>query len=331
VLLIVPTHDHASTLDLAVRSALEQTVGDLDIVIIGDGVGNDTRDVVSGLRRADERVRFVDRSKSPSRAEDTRHEVITRSPAGMVTYLGDDDLLLPHHVETMRALLEDHDFAHPFPIIVHCDDTLRALPTDLGDPRCVAWHLHPDRNTVSLTGTAHTTAAYRRLPHGWRAPPPGRWSDHFMWEQFLTLPEIRIVTAREATTIKPPTTLHGERGPAARRAALLLWWERMHDPDFATWWESEVAAALRLSAIETFMEQSYLREQVQELETGIAELRDGLGQRIKELETENAAWRDEAAAACAQLELIQRTRTWRLHDRLARRPMLTRLLARRPA
>jgi hypothetical protein len=343
VLVIVPTHDHASTLGLAVRSALEQTVTELDVVIIGDGVGDDTRSVVDDLVAGDPRVRFVDRPKSPSRAERARHEVITASSATIVTYLGDDDLLLPDHVEIMQRLLEEHDFAHPFPIVIDDDDRLRAFPTDLADPRCVAWHLHPRRNTVSLTGAAHTTELYRRVPLGWQAPPPGRWPDHYMWEQFLRLPDVRLVTSRRATTIKPPASPRPGRDPGTRRTSLQAWWDRMHQPDFRTWWDSEVTDAVRRSAIETYMDRVVLGEQVQEMSTGIIELRDDTARRIAAFEAESTALRaaleearaeatddrDEASAARADLELVHATRTWRLHDRLSALPLLRRLLARR--
>ena len=328
VLLIVPTHDHASTLDLAVRSVLEQTVADLDVAIIGDGVGDDTREVVAQLLRADERVRFVDRPKSPSRAEDTRHELITTSDATIVTYLGDDDLLLADHVESMRGLLREHDFAHPFPILVDGDERLRALPTDLGDPRCVAWHVDAGYNTVSLTGAAHTMDVYRRLPRGWEPAPPGRWPDHYMWEQILRLPGIRAVTAPRSTTIKPASDLRPGVDPAARRASLEQWWDRMHQPGFRRWWDSEVADALRRSAVETYRDLALEREQVQRLEATNAELGE-LASTIPGLRAELAALSDEAATAQAHLELIEATRTWRLHDRVARNRLARRVLARR--
>ena len=35
---LIPTHDHWATLPLAVNSALGQTVEDVEVIIIGDGV-----------------------------------------------------------------------------------------------------------------------------------------------------------------------------------------------------------------------------------------------------------------------------------------------------
>jgi len=252
-MVVIPTHDHASTLDLAVASALEQTVADLDIVVVGDGVGDDTRAVMDGLCRADARVRFVDRPKGASRNEVARHEVVAAAAAPVVTYLGDDDLFLPDHVETMIGLLAEHDFAHPFPIFVGRDGELMARPTDLSDPRCVAWHLHPQRNTVSLTGAAHTTALYRRLPWGWRPAPPNRWSDHFMWGQIFSVPGVRLATGQRATTIKPPADMRRGMSAAARRNELAGWWARLHEPGFAVWWDDAVDRAVRRVAVDLFL------------------------------------------------------------------------------
>jgi glycosyltransferase involved in cell wall biosynthesis len=56
VLVVVPTHDHPWALDLSVESALAQTVENLDIVVIGDGVVDETRDVVARLMERDDRI-----------------------------------------------------------------------------------------------------------------------------------------------------------------------------------------------------------------------------------------------------------------------------------
>ena len=79
--------------------------------------------------------------------------------------------------------------------------------------------LRPDRNAVSLTGTAHTVAAYRRLPHGWRTTPPGRWPDHYMWQQFLAEPWVRAVTATRVTAVQFASARGRAGGMVARAEA----------------------------------------------------------------------------------------------------------------
>jgi hypothetical protein len=337
-LVIVPTHDHASTLDLAVSSALEQTVADLEVVVIGDGVGDDTREVMSRLMGSDDRVRFVDRPKSPSRGEEARHEVILASAAPVVTYLGDDDLFWPDHVETMLGLLADHDFAHPFPVMVTEDGSLTTLPTDLSDPACVEWHLHPGHNTVSLTGAAHTVALYRRVPAGWQAPPAGRWPDHYMWEQFFRLTGVRLATSPRSTTVKPPAT-GSSATPAERRAALQGWWDRMHRPGARAEWDAAVTEAGRRTAIETFMAQQVLRDDIHELRVASAEMNAATHDRIAHLERTAAAYLEQRDAARADAEAtrqrlegelaeLRSTRTWRLHERVTANPWVRRAYAR---
>ncbi|MEZ5288215.1 MAG: glycosyltransferase family A protein [Vicinamibacterales bacterium] len=266
-MVVIPTHDHASTLGLAVESALAQTVVDLDVVVIGDGAGDPTRAVMAEMCGRDRRVRFVDRPKGESRNEVARHEVVSAATAPVVTYLGDDDLLLPHHVETMIALLAEHDFAHPFPVLIDASGGLVALPTDLTDARCVAWHLQPRQNTISLTGAAHTAALYRRLPWGWRPAPHGRWSDHYMWEQILTLEGVRPITARRSTTIKPPNKIRAHMSTDARRVEMSAWASRMREPGFVAWWDARVADAVRRAAVDAYREKTELAAALAALDT----------------------------------------------------------------
>lgn len=271
VLVIVPTHDHASTLDLAVASALAQTVGDLDIAIIGDGVGDDTRAVAGELMSADDRVRFIDAPKSASRSELVRHQVISDSDAELVTYLGDDDLFFPDHVEVMADLLGSSDFAHPLPVFVEIDESLVVLPCDISDPRWVEMHLLPTFNAVSLTGAAHTTEFYRRLPHGWLEPPAGRWSDHFFWGQVFTTPGVRARTSHLGTTVKAHATTRTHLSALERRQRLEPWVELVCDPEGRATWNRMVDEAVRRAAVDHHLDALRLRQQVGRLDVEITE------------------------------------------------------------
>ena len=339
VLVIVPTHDHPWSLDLAVESALGQTFGNLDVVIIGDGVGDDTREVAARLLRVDDRIRFIDNPKSPSRAEHTRHAVIGSSDADFVTYLGDDDLFFPDHVETMVSLLEQHDFAHPFPICVDEYDELVAFPADLSDPECVEWHLHRRWNTIGLTGAAHTTDLYRRLPQGWTEPPPGWWSDHHFWAQILRMPDVQLATSRRSTVIKSPSALRAEEAPDTWRTSLERWMRRVERSEYAAEWNELVADATRRSAVTNYMSTVHLGRTVVELGGLVEQHRERiegfesvqvaqLGQ-LDELTASAVRSAERAATADAQLATINSTRTWRLRSTLLRFGLLRRLLPRR--
>ncbi len=201
VSVIVPTHDHADTIDLACRSVLDQSVASLELIVIGDGATPGVRDAILPLM-SDERVRFIDAPKSRSRAERVRHRVLARATSTYACYHGDDDLMLPDHLVVTIERLQTADFTHPLPVCILAHGVLHAHVTDLADPRCRLWHQHPKRNAVSLTGVAHRLDAYRRLPDGWREAPPDRWSDHYMWQQWFADPSFRYATGDRLTVLK---------------------------------------------------------------------------------------------------------------------------------
>ena len=306
VAVLLPTHDHASTLELAARSVLEQTYADLALVVIGDGIGDDTRDVLADLRRDDGRVVVVDRPKAPRHGERTRDEVIRDLGSPIVVYHGDDDLLLPHHVATMIELLAGHDFAHPLPIIVRGDDDLLHLPVDLSERAWVQWHLHPRRNTISLTGAAHTLDSYRRLPVGWRETPAGRWTDHYMWQQFFALPDLRAVTGSRATTVKLDAGLRAGDDRWDRLEEIERWWARMHAEGFGSEWEAMVSRAVREAANRASLVASAHEDQV----LALTAERDSLLPHAEALAGAEA----RAAAATEQAEVARTAAESATHD-----------------
>ena len=78
---------------------------------------------------------------------------------------------------------------------------------------------------AAAADVAAISAAYRRLPHGWRTTPPGHWADHYMWQQFLSEPWVRAVTATRVTAVQFPSHVDGREQwtAAARRAELETW------------------------------------------------------------------------------------------------------------
>jgi len=329
VTVLIPTHDHPATLDLAVASVLAQTVDALDVVIIGDGVNDDTRDVVAGLL-ADDRVRFLDTPKSPSRAEPVRHKVLIEATASYVCYMGDDDLMLADHVESTVCRLQSADFTHPLPVNIDRGGSLRAHPADIADPECVAWHMHPQRNAISLTGTGHRLDAYRRLPGCWQVPPAGSWSDHYMWQQWLSVPSLRFSTGDRLTVLKFGAEARPDMSADERRDELLEWIDRTVQPGFEAWLAAEVAGAYRRYALRSRLDLFALTDEVHDKwrawdaeRTVLLSLEEELEAQLASMQSalEAAEARSDTAEAKARqtqemLDATRATRTWRLHDRL---------------
>src|SRR6266498_4170613 len=97
---ILPTHEHSALLPLALRSVQSQTVQELEIFIVGDGVRDSGRKSITRLAKADDRIRFFDYPKAPRQGEANRQVALREARGSIVCYQSDDDLWLPEHVAT---------------------------------------------------------------------------------------------------------------------------------------------------------------------------------------------------------------------------------------
>ena len=117
---LVPTSiDRGPLLPLSIGSIQRQTLREIEIFIIGDGVEEITRQHISDLIAQDPRIRFFDHPKHRRRGEPYRHAALQEARGEIVCYMCDRDLMLPDHVETMHRLLQGADFATSLLYHVH--------------------------------------------------------------------------------------------------------------------------------------------------------------------------------------------------------------------
>lgn len=258
--ILVPTHDHASTLPLAVRSALASTVTDLEVIIVGDGVTDEVRAIARDLERADARVRFLDFPKGPHHGEIHRHTAIEASRGDAILYLCDDDLLLPDHVADLCGLLATADLVQSRN--GHLDPAGRVglYPGDLADPRCVAMMLDESRalNFVSLTGTGHTRRFYDAADRPWTTTPAGIPPDLHQWRRMLRARPARGATSPRMTALQFPTHLDGRSSWSAeeRLAELRQWADDAARPGIQARVDALVDAATREMLIDALLRVS---------------------------------------------------------------------------
>jgi glycosyltransferase involved in cell wall biosynthesis len=244
--ILIPTYRHAALLPYALRSALDQKGATVEVLVVGDGVEDATRDVLAQFA-SDSRVRFFDFPKGPRHGEVSRHAALQEAQGRVVCYLSDDDLLLPGHAAEMCRLLADADFAHGPSARFTGDGELLFFPWNYGREEFVA--VGRGRiGSIGLTGTAHTLEAYRRLPYGWRTTPPGMPTDHHMWLQWLDLPGLRAVRGERLTYLTFPDPDWGKLPESERAASLADWYERSREPGFADELDGLLREAIRRAA-----------------------------------------------------------------------------------
>ncbi len=256
----MPTmRDRGPLLPYSVASVLAQTIPDIELFIIGDGVDEETRGVIRALMQKDSRIRFFDHPKHARRGEPNRHAALAEARGEIVCYLCDRDLMLPEHVATMRALLAEADFAHTLIAHVLIDGKLElAKELDIGRPahrRRISsrWGV---ANGIPLSFAGHTLDMYRRLPHGWRTTPERRYTDIYMWEQFLDRPECRARSGATPTILYFPRWRRGDWSIAQKTQELKSWSERMTRPDWKAGFLQQVIDGLEADRLEKARQRS---------------------------------------------------------------------------
>lgn len=102
--IIMAAFNAATTIDPAIRSALAQTIHDLEVIVVDDGSADDTRDRAEALAGGDGRVRvFSQLNGGPSNA---RNRATAEARGDLLAFLDADDLLLPDYLERMGHALD---------------------------------------------------------------------------------------------------------------------------------------------------------------------------------------------------------------------------------
>jgi GalNAc5-diNAcBac-PP-undecaprenol beta-1,3-glucosyltransferase len=222
--IVIPTHNHGPMLRVSLASALRQTVVEIEVFVIGDGVTDETRDIVFEVMKTDERVSFFDNPKGDRHGEPYRDAALQFARGRIVCYLSDDDLYFPSHVEHMNELLVEADFAHALATKVNPNGELSPWTVDLSLSIYQA-ELLAGRNRIPLSGGAHTLSAYRALAQGWTTTPAGVPTDLFMWQRFIRHPRCKFRAGWRPTVLVFPAP-DRKAWPLAERAQELKTWLR---------------------------------------------------------------------------------------------------------
>ncbi len=267
---IIPTFDHGPLLKYSVESALKQTVADIEIFVVGDGVPAEHREAVFAAVRSDSRIRFFDFEKGARHGEIWRHEALGKATGEIVCYLSDDDLWFPEHVEVMEELLADADFANTLPVHAEVTGELNIYAVDLALPE---YHerFRAGHNRVPLTCAAHTMAAYRRSA-GWRTTPAGIPTDLYMWQEMLRPANNRAISGFQPTAVNFPTPFRKDWTLKEREAELKSWSRRILDPAERRRIPLLILEGQGRLAASSFLESEKLRERMAAAESRAAQL-----------------------------------------------------------
>jgi glycosyltransferase involved in cell wall biosynthesis len=110
VSVVIPTRNRRDLVVRAVRSALQQSHADLEVVVVIDGPDPETRSVLCEVR--DERFRWVELARQ-SGGSAARNAGVSLARGEWVAFLDDDDEWFPRKIEKQLALANASSYLFP--------------------------------------------------------------------------------------------------------------------------------------------------------------------------------------------------------------------------
>src|SRR5208337_4275391 len=103
--IIIPTRERHETLFHTIRTCLLQQYEPLEIIISDNYSQDMTKDVVYSFR--DNRIKYVNPGKRVGMSSNWEF-ALSYVDKGFVTYIGDDDGLLPHSISNLMSLMKEN-------------------------------------------------------------------------------------------------------------------------------------------------------------------------------------------------------------------------------
>jgi len=191
ITVIIPTFNWCSVLPFSIGSVLDQTYGDFELLVVGDGCTDGSQEFVESI--SDQRVRWINLDKNCGDQSGPCNRGCMEARGEWIAYIGHDDIWYPHHLRNLAAIMETGcDMAYSIAICYHDDQICGALPSLFEDYR-------------RPMAIAPSTVIHRRQliedVGGWRSRHEARAAmDYDLWNRFFEagatmrfLPEISAV------------------------------------------------------------------------------------------------------------------------------------------
>lgn len=104
VSVIIATYNRSSVLRYAIRSVLDSTLADWELIVVGDHCTDDTEACVAAF--ADPRIRFENLPRNSGDQSAPNNRGVELAQGRYVAFLNHDDLYLPDHLEVAVRALE---------------------------------------------------------------------------------------------------------------------------------------------------------------------------------------------------------------------------------
>ncbi|QFR32048.1 glycosyltransferase family A protein [Ancylobacter sp. TS-1] len=240
---LLPTHNRADVVGVAIRSVLAQSEPDFELLVVGDGCTDATAQVVAAFD--DPRIRWFDLPKAPGFGYANRNVGLRQARGELIGFMAHDDIVLPDHLERMGRFFDDAhiDLAYSRPLWVTTDGIVVATATNLRNREdAAAFRRH---NFAPASCIVHRRSCLERAGY-WPEDVPTQ-GDWHLWKRIVR------EDAGNVAYEPCPTALHFVADWKRDRASLMPQVARMLAiVDTTDWWP----ASLRVDVSQAANEQA---------------------------------------------------------------------------
>lgn len=107
---IIPTYNRAGFIEKTIRSILNQTYENFEVIVVDDGSTDNTAEVVKGIK--DNRIKYYKKENAERGA--ARNYGAKMAKGTYLNFFDSDDYAYPNHLQTAFALVKEQNFPQVF-------------------------------------------------------------------------------------------------------------------------------------------------------------------------------------------------------------------------
>lgn len=128
VSVIIPTYNRAGTLMRSIRSVMEQSYSEWELIIVDDGSTDNTKDIVKPVLEQDVRIRYICCPENKGQAS-ARNTGIQAAQGEYVAFQDSDDCWLPDKLQLQMSMMEAHpEYGLVYGQMVYNENEVLSIP-----------------------------------------------------------------------------------------------------------------------------------------------------------------------------------------------------------
>lgn len=163
VSVIIPAYRYSETLESSVRSALGQTVSDVEVIVVNDSPEDESRAILNGIAKEDARLSVIYIDEDVGVAE-ARNRGAAAAKAAWIAFLDSDDLWEPDKLFRELAVAKQADAALVFTAATCIDETGEPTGKVFSVPETITAKQLLSGNEIVTSSVLLKRAVYEKHP-----------------------------------------------------------------------------------------------------------------------------------------------------------------------